>query len=391
MPDSISFKHVTAGLRVHYGGDSLSQLAPEMRRLGCTRAVVVCGASVVRAGAVDLVRRAGLGDRLVGVFDGVRAHSPLAAVEAAAGAIRHAGADAVVALGGGSAIVTARAAAILLAEDGDIHQLCAQVRPGRPPMSPRLTRPKLPQFVVPTTPTTAYGKAGAAVLDPASGRRLTLFDPQTRAQALFMHPDLAMGAPPELVRSAALNTFVMAVQGLESLTREPLADAELMHALRLLLRRTGQLGTRDDSFAPRGELMLAALMCGRGTDHTTGALASVLGHAIGARLHLDNGLVNAVLLPHAMRFNAPATGRRLADLAELLRIDTSGDAVAPVVAAIEGFLKAMPIPQRLRDLGIDRDILPDVACDAEYDWFLHQNAQPIRGRDDLLGILLAAW
>ena len=54
--------------------------------------------------------------------------------------------------------------------------------------SPKLLAPKLPQFIVPTTPTTAMVKAGSAVFDPATGERLALFDPKTRAHAIFIDP-----------------------------------------------------------------------------------------------------------------------------------------------------------------------------------------------------------
>jgi alcohol dehydrogenase class IV len=109
-----SFQHIAAPFRLYQGAESLLQLPRELERLGCRRAVLFCGASVARGTVLALVQGS-LGARGAGVFDGVRAHSPLDAVQAGAQALVQHGADAVVAVGGGSAIVTARAAAIVAA------------------------------------------------------------------------------------------------------------------------------------------------------------------------------------------------------------------------------------------------------------------------------------
>ena len=328
------FRHVSPACRVYYGDDSLRHLAAELDRLVCRRAVVFCGKTLAHhAQGLPLVSEA-LGERLAGVFDGVEAHSPLPAVLAGVDVLRTLQADAVIALGGGSAVVTARASSILLAEGRDIDELCTQFRNGKPPFSPRLEQPKLPQLVVPTTATTAYAKAGSAVLDPKRGQRLALFDPKTRAGALFIHPALAQTAPRHLALGAALQAFSMAVQGIESRSRDPLADALLVHALRVLADNLRGFVEDPDNAGVRGQLMLGALLAGQGTDHAPTGLTSALAHCVGARFHLDNGVANAILLPHAMRFNAPATGGRLSLVAQALGTPSSDSPEAALAAAM---------------------------------------------------------
>src|SRR5207244_5441849 len=124
-------------------------------------------------------------------------------------------ADAVIAVGGGSSVVTARAATILLGEGKDARELCTRRENGKL-VSPKLAAPKLPQWVVPSSPTTAYAKAGAAVRDPETGERLALYDPKARAQGVVLDPLMALIAPPRLSWSAALTIFSMAVEGQRS-------------------------------------------------------------------------------------------------------------------------------------------------------------------------------
>jgi alcohol dehydrogenase class IV len=374
---------------VYYGPDSLRQLPAELERLGCARAVVFCGQTLAhRTDGLNIVADA-LGRRYAGVFDGVKAHSPLPAVLAGAEVLRELRADALIALGGGSAVVSARASTILLAEGPDVHELCTQYHRGQAPVSPKLLQPKLPQLVVPTTPTTAYAKAGTAVLEPERHQRLTLFDPKTRAQALFIDPRVVMTAPAALVLDAAVQALAMAVQGIEAKSRDTLADALLLHALRVLSGRLVELIASPDDPETRGELMLGALLAGQGTDYAPPGLCSALAHVIGARFDFPNGVTNALMLPHAMRFNAEATGDRLALVAEALGArDYSVDAA---IAAVQRLVAALALPQRLRDIGVPEDALPQLATDAAGDWFLHQNPRRVSGADELVKILREAW
>ncbi|MCC6531147.1 MAG: iron-containing alcohol dehydrogenase [Burkholderiales bacterium] len=385
-----SLQHVIPQLRVYCGEDSLQQLSAELARIGAGRAVVFCGRTLARhPDGLRLVVEA-LGDRYAGAFDGVQAHSPLASVLAGAETLRASGADAVVALGGGSAVVTARAASILLAEARDIGELCTQFRSGRPPVSPRLRQPKLPQLVLPTTPTTAYAKAGSAVLD-ATRRRLALYDPKTRAGAIFIHPRLVLSAPRALVMGAAVNAFSLAVQGIESPQCDPLADALLLHALRLLAVGLRKLDADPDDADTRAELMLGALLSGQGTDYAPTGLTSALAHAIGARFDTDNGIVNAILLPHAMRFNLPATADRLKLLADALGERVSPARPLAAMDAVERLFEAWRLPRRLRDIGVEQESLASIAKDALADWFLHRNPRAVSGTEEIVEVLMSAW
>jgi alcohol dehydrogenase len=386
-----SFRHIVPQLRLFHGTDSLAALPRELDRLGSRRAVIFCGSSLARQGtALDGIGAA-MEDRCAGVYARVQAHSPLPAVEAAARELERLGADAVIAVGGGSAVVTARAASILLAERGDARQLCTSRDEGGALRSPKLLAPKLPQFVIPTSPTTATLKAGSAVLDPVDGKRLALFDPKTRAAAVFVHPDLISTAPRELVASAGLNTLAMALEGLMSRSGDPFSDGLLMHSVRLLAKQLPQSG-RSDDLSMRADLMMASLLCGHGTDYTGAGIAIPLGHAISARFHVDNGLANAIVLPHVVRFNAEAARPGLEKLCSAFgRPGARESAEAAVIAAMESIFGEMGTPRRLRDIGVTRDALPELAAISMEDWFVRDNPRRVRDAGELHQVLADAW
>jgi alcohol dehydrogenase class IV len=387
------FQHLTPALRTFCGAEALDALPRQLDRLGLGRAVVFCGQSLPRLHGQALARvESALGDRLAARFDRVESHSPVASVEAAAAVLLKTGADAVVAVGGGSAVVTARAASILLAEEQVVGALATRREADGRLVSPKLLKPKLAQWIVPTTPTTAYAKAGAAVRDPATGDRLALYDPKVRAQAIFIDPELVLTAPVRLAQGAALNAFSMAVEGLQSEVDDPLADALLAYALGILFEWLPRLAASPDDPEPRVRLMLAALLCGQGSDYVGGGLAQALAHAAGPRSSTSNGVVEALLLPHTVRFNAPVTGKRLRRVAAILGGEPGPDTSAPdrAAAGIRSVLRSVDVPSRLRDVGVLESSLPEIVEHAMNDWTLTQIPRPA-DRADIDQLLRAAW
>jgi alcohol dehydrogenase class IV len=384
----LSIRHLSPAFRTFCGDGALDALPRELARTGARRAVIIAIPAVAAHQEAMGRLHAALGDRLAGQFEGVEEQSPLPSVEQAKNFLARHDADAVIAVGGGSSVVTARAATILLAEGRDIRELCTQREPGGRLVSPKLAAPKLPQWVVPSSPTTAYAKAGAAVRDPGTGERLALYDPKARAQGVILDPVMALTAPPRLSWSAALNVFSMAVEGLQSRRVDPLADALLAHALRLVITWLPRVAKEPHDAAPRLQLMLAAVLSGQGTDHTGGGLAQALSHAIGPRSAAPNGVVEALLLPHAMRFSAGSVADRLASMADYLGMaDRSADGV---IAEIERLLGVFGAPRRLQDIGVPHDALAEAAAHAMDDWAITAGPR-VPEPADVRNLLQAAW
>ena len=382
--DSFSYQHVSAELRVFHGSDSLASLKRELDRAGFQRAVVVCGNTISQGSVLDTLRNQ-MGTSLAAVAATAKEHSPASGVEETVRIFEEVNADAIIAVGGGSAAVTARAASILAGEKKPLAELCTRRLPDGKFESPRLNAPKLPIFVVPTTPSTAFVKAGSAVHDEA-GQRLALFDPKTRARGIFVHPEFVATAPVELVRNAALNAFANAVEALESPRCDPISEAFLMQSLRILSRKLPLLegGTGTEI---RENLVIAALLCGRGTEQGGAGLASVLAHAIGRRNHVANGIVNAIVLPHTMHYNMPATQDRQAAILEGLGITAGTEAGK----AVSSFLAKLDAPTTLRAIAVPENELLEIAEAAMLDWFISRAPRHVPNAEALKKILQAAW
>lgn len=373
---------------MYWGPGSLDAIGEGLARSGAERAVIVTSRSVGARGDLLGLLAAAVGGRVAGTFAGARQHSPVESVTAAAAELSRHRADAIIAVGGGSVMVTARAAGILHAEGRPAHELATRRERGRFE-SPRLTAPKLPVYVVPTTPTTAAGKAGSALTQPGSARRLALFDPQTRARVIAVHPGFLATAPAELVLSASLNALCMALEGLLSVSATPWSDALLTHAARRLaelLDLQPVLAGRPGPPEPdRTELTLAAIMAGDGSDSARGGLGAALSHVIGHQASVPNGVIEAILLPHVLsRVDARHRGRQAAATA----LGAPDPEQAPATAA--ALLRRLGVPSRLRDSGISEADLPGLAAAAMSDFAVaYAPGEP--GEPGLLALLRAAW
>lgn len=399
MPGFRPFRYVANPIRIHAGDDVMPRLGDEAGRAGASRAFVVCGQTV--ANGTNLLDRVGsaLGDRLAGVFDRVEIGSPVPTVQQGAIMARDAEADLIVAVGGGSAVVTARAIIILLAEGGAIHDLATKYPPGAPPISPRLMQPKVPNFVVLTTPTTAATRAGTAVIDPEVGHRLELFDPKTRPSALFWDSEALLTAPPWLFLSAAASCYSGVVGALQSgRGNDPLAEGDLRQALTLLQENMSQVNLQPDNGEVRQNLCAAAFLSNRAGDSGDGGGGGAMG-VVGALAHsLDtryrecsHGAAYSILTAPGMRFNQNHNTSGQARLASILgvRQETMNEeqAAEAAASAVAETYRGLGMASRLSEVGVTEDGIELIAEDAITDFGLQRNVRPVQNAKELAELL----
>jgi alcohol dehydrogenase class IV len=398
MDAATPFRHRSFPLSIHAGKDALEQLRGEVDRTKAKRAFIVCGKSVARK--TDLLQRikANLDETCAGVFDGVEESSPLPSVLRGTAAAREAGADLIIAVGGGSAMVTARAIIILLAEKGDIHEICTQYPPGGAPVSPRLMARKIPNILVLTTPSTAMTRAGTAVMDTETRHRLELFDPKTRPAAMIWDDDALLTAPAELWLSTAASALSGILTGVAAPRSNPLSHGDMLHALRLSLESLPLLRTEPGNAAARMNLVAASFLSNRALDGMRGrafGIISSLGHVIDTIYpHISHGDSYSLTTAWGMRFNQAETAAGLARLAHALGVgdrSDAGKAAEQAMDFVEDFYRKLGMPVRLIDADIPQDGIERIARDAMGDFYLHQNARKVKDPSELVALLKQMW
>jgi alcohol dehydrogenase class IV len=369
-----SFRAVVYPLRLHCGRQVIEEgLKEAVDRTRAKRAFVVCSRSVNQR--TDTVRRiaATLGDGYAGVYDGIEKDSTYASVRAATQAAREAGADLLIAVGGGSVMVATRVVAIYLAEPGDPFQIMTQYPEGKPAYSPRLLAPKPPIINIPTTPTSAMHRSGSGLKNPDLDHRMEYFDPKTRPQAIFLDEAALLSAPPDLLRSTATTVFASNIVAMSQTDINPLAEASRNHAFRLAYRAYPRLVDEMDYPSMRIDFAVAALLQDRAEDdglrrYRGGAFAG--NYSISTALHVryphvGQGESTSVVHATKIRLSEKIDARAARQVAEALEVWRDGmdarQAALAVADKIEGLYQRVGVPTRLRQIDIPCEDLQTIA------------------------------
>jgi len=402
---SHTFRAVSYPWRLYAGVDALRHLAEEVRRHRAQRAFVVCGQTVAHKTTLLERVQAQLGPLYAGAFDAMDKDSSWPAVQQGTAAARAAGADLLIAMGGGSVIVGTRVVAILLAEQGDPYTLMTQYPEGQPAYSPRLMAPKPPIINIVTTPTTAMNRAGSGLKNEALDHRMEFYDPKTRPVALFWDAEALLTAPPELVRSTATTTFSGTLRNLGHTTMNPLVEGDRLQAFRLLSNGLPRLMAEPDNASLRIDLCTAALLENRAADDSTdrrrerdrtSSSAYALATALHIRYHhVGQGEATSAMMPAVTRLTPPADVAVAARIATALGVwkdgMSTGEAAAATAEALEGFYRSIGMPTRVHELDIAPDDLPLLAHDTLKNFNANPGVRPEGYVDEMLRLLQAAW
>ncbi len=391
--------------RLYCGAGVLEQnLGEAMQRAGASRAFVICSPSVNRR--TDTVARiaAALGERYAGVFDGIEKDSTYASVQAATDAARTAGADLLIAAGGGSVLVAVRVVAIYLGETGFPFELMTQYPEGKPAYSPRLNAPKLPIINVPTTPNSAVNRAGSGLKNPDIDHRMEYFDPKTRPHSIFLDEAVLLSSPPEVVRSTATTVFAGTLSALSQTGINPLVEGDHRQAFRLAHNAYLRLMDEPANAALRIDLALAAFLQNRAEDDgrkrfSGGPFSG--NYAVSTALHVryphvGQGESTSVVHATALRLAETVEPDAARQVAEGLGIWRDGMSVDEAAAAVADRLEAIyaqsGMPTRVSQLGIPEDDLPNIAAETVKNFNANRGARsPEQQVADALRLLQAAW
>jgi len=369
--------------RVHHSAP-LTEALP--REVADAARVVLATTRSLAQGALVTAAREAIGDRLVGVFGAMRAHSPVEDVLALAALLREQEADLVIALGGGSVIDGSKVACLAvwrgIAEAGSLIDAAAS-RGAAPAFwdgaapSPRLV-------AVPTTLSAAEFAPHAGFTDLAAGRKYRALDPWMVPRAVVLDPAATMDTPATLFLSSGIRALDHAAERWCALEPLPFSDAVSRQAIAMLAENLPRVHRHPGDLAARSACQQAAWLSVMGGWAGVAVGASHgLGYILGAARGVPHGITSCLMLHAVMRWNAPVNEHRQKELAHIL----GGEEAGP---AIEDFVRGLGLPTRLSEQGITEAEIPGLAARWTGDAPIATNPRPIRGVADLEAILALA-
>ena len=312
--------------RVHFGADALQRLEEEARPFG--RAFVITGRSLSEK--TDLIQRVEtlLGDRHAGTFGGIGQHTPGGTVEKAAAQAETAGADMLVAVGGGSVIDGTKAVA---------RQL------GYPA-----------QVAVPTTLSGAEWAHRAGVTDESIGRKQGFADPLTVPSVVVLDPGATVFTPEELWLSTGVRALDHAVEGYLYGGDHPITDVTGLEGARRLMQYLPLSKRTPEDLEVRLELQLASWLAYFGPMNTPMGLSHELGRRIGASYEVPHGITSCIILaPSLQVLREDIPEERWSVLSQALGGDPPG--------RVSSLVDELGLPGSLREAGVPEEALETIA------------------------------
>lgn len=393
---SAGYFEFSCPVKILAGARALEHMPFELGTSGASRPLLVTDQGVLGAGLVDLVMaalEAGGVPRPI-VFDEVPPDSSTLVVAEGARRYRAEGCDALIAVGGGSVIDTAKAVNILVSEGGDDVKAYSGAHV--------LKRRLRPLFVVPTTSGTGSEVTNVSVVkDEATGVKLPFVSQHLLPDVAVLDPRLTLGLPPLLTAATAMDAMTHSVEAFTCLGKNPLSDAYATAAIRRIAASLVPALEAPRDPALRLELALAATMAGIAFSSSMVGLVHALGHSVGAVAHVHHGVCMSVLLPFVLEHNLEARREAIGELLlPLAGADAYASTPAPrrAEAAIarlralrdELFARAA-LPRTLSETGkVRREALPAIARMSLDDGALIMNPVEV-GYEDALGVLERAF
>ena len=385
------FTYTSTRSQLLSGLGAIDSLGAQADALGLQRLMFVSGTRSANSRAAQGAR-ASLGARIVCQAAGVPPHSGVATVQGLVALAQQHRIDGFVAVGGGSASDSAKACAILLAEGGQLADHANVFHPPDRYEQKRLPAAKLPIIAVPTTLSAAETTPGLGIRNE-HGHKLVFWDPQVVPRLIVLDGRATLDVPAHLFASTGMNALAHCIEGLYSKVRNPVSDGLALQGLRVLKPALERVMADPGDEQARADALVGAALSGMVISNARVGIHHGVCHGLGALGGLPHGVANAVLLPHALRFNREVAADRLALVAQALDVDTRGlgalQAADAAIAAVQALQQRLGVPRSLREAGLDLSLLPRLAAGAMSDRGLYFNPR-LATQAEVLALLEAA-
>lgn len=342
-----------------FGAGSIAQIVSEVNKRHFTKALLVTDKALMKAGVVEKVTA--LLDRHhlpYMIYDEVVPNPTIGVVQQGVELFKTAGADYLIAIGGGSPQDTAKAIGIIInnPEFADVRSLegFADTR-----------NPSVPIIAVPTTAgTAAEVTINYVITDEENRRKFVCIDPHDIPVLAIVDAEMMASMPPSLKAATGIDALTHAIEGFTTKGAWELTDALHLKAMQIISRSLRASVAGDAKGVE--DMALGQYIAGMGFSNVGLGLVHGMAHPLGAFYNVPHGVANAIILPHVMAWNADYTGEKYRDIARAMNVPrVCGLSLSEVrVAAIDAVKQLsadVGIPARLRDVGMKEEDIAALA------------------------------
>ncbi|MBQ8175844.1 MAG: lactaldehyde reductase [Oscillospiraceae bacterium] len=329
----------------YHGAGAINAIADEAKGRGFKKALVCSDPDLIKFGltkkVTDILDGAGLAYE---IFSDIKPNPTIENVQAGVEAIKAAGADYIIAIGGGSSMDTAKAIGIIITnpEFADVRSLEGVAD----------TKNKcVPIFAVPTTAgTAAEVTINYVITDVEKNRKMVCVDPHDIPVVAFVDPDMTETMPKGLTAATGMDALTHAIEGYITKGAWELSDMFHLKAVEIIARSLR--GAVENTKEGRADMALGQYVAGMGFSNVGLGIVHSMAHPLGALYDTPHGVANAIILPTVMEYNAEATGEKYREIARAMGVKGVDDMTQ------EEYRKAAidAVKQLSIDVGIPADL-----------------------------------
>ena len=367
----------------YFGQGAIQEIVNEIKNRHFKKALVTSTPDLfefkVATKVTDLLDAAGIAYE---VYDGIKPNPTIENVTAGVAACKTAGADVIVAVGGGSPIDTSKAIATIITnpEFADVRSL-----EGLAPTK----NPCLPIIAVTTTSgTAAEVTINYVITDVEKNRKFVCVDPHDIPIVAIVDPDMSASMPTGLCAATGMDALVHAVEGYITKGAWELTDMLHLKAIEIIGRSLRSAVAGD--YAGREAMSLGQYIAGMGFSNVGLGIVHSMAHPLSAVYDIPHGKACAMLLTAVLKFNAPATGEKYREIARVMgvpNVDTMDEATyrQAAIDVIQKLADDVGIPKSLSEAGVKREDIPFLAESAFNDACTPGNPRDV-SLEEIIGI-----
>jgi alcohol dehydrogenase len=320
-------------------------------------------------------------------FDGVEENPSTACVEKCVAVARQFGIDAIIGLGGGSSMDTAKGANFILTNGGRMQDYWG---------IGKAKNPMLPLIAIPTTGGTGSEcQSFALITDEQTHQKMACGDPKAAARIAILDAALTVSQPRRVTACSGIDAIAHSVETAVTKKRNPLSLMFSREAFRLTMAGFPRVLQTPRDIEARGWMLLGAAWGGTAIENSMLGAAHSAANPLTARFGIVHGHAVGLMLPHVVRFNAqdPLTAARYAEIAYAAHLANPSEAVEIAIDRLADCLRELlrktNLPVSLKDCGVREAALPQLAAEAATQWTAQFNPRPVT-RSDFESLFAAA-
>lgn len=367
-----------AAPEIIFGWGALQQAGECCRRIGANNVFIVSDPGVVEAGWTEQVlvacQDSGLSYEL---FHHITANPKDYEIEEGVQRYRESECDAVLGIGGGSAMDAAKAIAIVATNGGTIHEFEG---------ADKIKSPLPPLLMVPTTAGSGSEVSQFSVIIDCSRKiKMTIVSKSLVPDIAIIDPQTLVTKNADLTAETGMDVLTHAIEAYVSVAATPLTDVQAQNAISLVAKHLRASTASRTNREAKTAMSMASLQAGLAFSNAILGAVHAMAHALGGYLDMPHGKLNAILLPYVMEYNFLAAPERFMDIASLMGQNvnemTAAEAARLSVRHVRQLASDIGIPTRLSDIGFTENLVSVMSKAASEDVCLITNPRDIETRD----------